>query len=95
MYVVTVEFVLQPGSREAFLPLMLANASQSIKDEPDCLQFDVCRDPANGNRIFLYEVYSDRAGFDTHLASAHFRSFDASVADMIATKTVATFERVK
>ena len=94
MFVVTVTFDVKPECREAFLPVMLANAKTSLNEEPDCHQFDVCIDPNRPNSVFLYELFTDRAAFDDHLSSAHFKSFDAKVADMITGKEVALFERV-
>ncbi len=93
MFVVTVTFTLKPGTRNAFLPLMVENASTSLSDEPGCRQFDVCLcdDPKT---VFLYEVYDDSAAFDAHLESAHFTSFDAAVADMIDAKIVQQFTEV-
>ncbi|MEL6205038.1 MAG: putative quinol monooxygenase [Pseudomonadota bacterium] len=93
MYVVTVLFQIKPGSMAAFMPLMVDNARTSLCNEPGCLQFDVCPDP-NANEVFLYEIYNSRAGFDLHLASPHFQSFDAVVAPMIASKSVRCFDEV-
>ena len=56
--------------------------------------FDVCVDPARDNFVLLYEVYSDRAAFDLHLASEHFAAFDAEVRDWVSAKTVSTFDRL-
>lgn len=91
MYVVTVTFRLHPGQMDAFLPLMTANAATSRGQEPGCHQFDICWD---GDEIFLYEVYEDRAAFDAHLQSVHFKRFDAAVADLIADKKVKLFDEV-
>ena len=91
MYVVTVTFRLHPKSMAAFMPLMLQNAQTSRLQESGCRQFDVCRD---GEGVFLYEVYDDRAAFDAHLESTHFKDFDRAVADMIASKEVRLFEEV-
>jgi quinol monooxygenase YgiN len=52
----------------------------------------VADDPA---AIFLYEVYTHRAAFDAHLATPHFRSFDATVGTWVARKTVRIFERIE
>jgi quinol monooxygenase YgiN len=93
MYVVTVEFTIRPDRLQAFLPLMVANAKASREKEPGCRQFDVCQDPAKPEVIFLYEVYDDRAAFDAHLATAHFKDFDAAVAAMVAGKAVRTYTR--
>ena len=94
MFVVTVTFQIKPDQTERFLPLMKQNAKASLDNEPGCVQFDVCVDEAAGNRIFLYELYVDRAAFDVHLASDHFVEFDQAVASMIETKQVQTFTRI-
>lgn len=94
MYAVTVTFAIHPVHWAAFLPLMKANAETSLRDEPACHRFDLALDPDQPHEMFLYELYTDRAGFDAHLASAHFRTFDAAVAPMIAAKTVRTYREV-
>ena len=91
MYAVTVFLRIKPGSVEAFLPLMLENARTSRQTEGGCQQFDVCRD---GEEVFLYELYDDRAAFEAHLASTHFKAFDAATGDMIVSKEVRLFEDV-
>jgi (4S)-4-hydroxy-5-phosphonooxypentane-2,3-dione isomerase len=88
MYVVVVDFKIKPESLAEFMPLMLENARASRETEAGCRQFDVCVDPADKSRIFLYELYDDRAAFDAHLATAHFKRFDAAVAPMVAAKAV-------
>lgn len=93
MYVITVEFTIHPGRMPVFMPLMVDNARASREQEPGCRQFDVCLDPAAPNIVYLYEVYDDRAAFDAHLATAHFRSFDAAVRDMVAAKAVRSYIR--
>ncbi|MBY6154662.1 antibiotic biosynthesis monooxygenase [Vannielia litorea] len=87
MYVVTVIFEPHTGQMEAFLPLMLENARRSLEDEPGCHRFDVCLTEDRG-RVFLYEIYTDEAAFGVHVETAHFKSFDAAVADMVREKTV-------
>ena len=91
MYVVVATFEIKPEGLEAFLPLIRAQAENSLSKEPDCHCFDVCQD---GTTFLLYELYTDRAAFDAHLASAHFAQFDADVKDLLASKTVATFTRL-
>jgi quinol monooxygenase YgiN len=94
MYAVCVTFKLKGGQAAAFMPLMRENAQTSLATETGCLQFDVLADPAKPDSVFLYEIYSDRAAFDAHLASTHFKSFDAATAAMIAQKDVQTWSEV-
>jgi quinol monooxygenase YgiN len=94
MYAVTVTFDIAPEQIDAFLPLMKQQAETSLAIEKGCLAFDICRDSTRPERVFLYEIYTGKSAFDDHLASVHFREFDAAVQDMVATKTVATFDEV-
>ncbi|MEC8245269.1 MAG: putative quinol monooxygenase [Pseudomonadota bacterium] len=95
MYVITVDFEIDPARIEEFLPLMKANAASSVSDEPGCHLFEVCQDPEAPHRIFLYELYDDRAAFEAHLASTHFKAFDAATADMLLAKSVRAFARLQ
>ncbi len=94
MYVVTVEFEIKPEKLQDFRAQMVANARASREREPGCRQFDVCADPAKPGLIFLYEVYDNRAAFDAHLATEHFKAFDRTVAPWIASKDVRIYERL-
>ena len=86
-WVVTVAFAIQSGFAESFLERLATQAADSLR-EPGCLQFDVCVDPADPHRVFLYEVYESREAFDAHLASAHFTEFDAATRQWVSSKHV-------
>lgn len=94
MYVVTVTFRIKSGHEQAFRERILENARRSLADEVGCHQFDVCESVESGAEIFLYELYADRAAFDAHKASSHFRTFDRATAQMVADKQVACWERL-
>ncbi|MEM7718669.1 MAG: putative quinol monooxygenase [Pseudomonadota bacterium] len=91
MYVVTVTFCLFAEHTEAFLAAIRQNAQQSLSDEPGCHRFDVAIGEDGPTTVFLYELYTDRAAFEAHLASDHFKVFDANAAPWVASKEVATF----
>ncbi len=94
MFAVIVTFRIMPGAMENFLPAVVANARASLEIESECQRFDVCTDPEHPNEVFLYELYNDKAAFDAHLASKHYKAFDRRVADMIAVKDVRTYRGV-
>ena len=93
MFVVTVKFELVPGAEAAFMPLMHTQAKNSLELETECHQFDVCTDPEKPGTVFLYELYSDEAAFQLHLASDHFKQFDADVAALVQDKQVQLYQR--
>jgi autoinducer 2-degrading protein len=91
MFVVTVNFEAYPHEASAFLARVRTQATDSLSNEPGCHHFDVCTDPNQPERVFLYEIYSDEAAFQAHRETAHFKSFDADVATMLRSKAVETW----
>ncbi|MBX2804860.1 MAG: antibiotic biosynthesis monooxygenase [Hyphomicrobiales bacterium] len=86
-YAVFVTFRIKPGQMDAFLPLMVAQARNSIENEPACSIFEVWRMQNDPDIVQLYEIYEDEAAFQAHLASEHFLTFDAAIGGMIAEKS--------
>jgi (4S)-4-hydroxy-5-phosphonooxypentane-2,3-dione isomerase len=82
LFAISVEFHLKQGARAEFRRLIDANAEASVRSEPGCLQFDVLEPEGERDRVLLYEIYSDKAAFDTHLRSEHFRTF-ASASEVL------------
>ena len=72
----------------AFRPLMDRNAVDSCSLEPGCRRFDVLVPEGEQDRIFLYEIYDDRAAFDAHLKTAHFDHFNRMSAELVTSKEV-------
>jgi quinol monooxygenase YgiN len=94
MYVVIVEFKLNADRASEFVALIRENAHTSMQIEQGCRQFDVCCDPKDPAYVFLYEVYDDRAAFEAHLATGHFKTFDRISGPMVSGKKVRLLERV-
>jgi (4S)-4-hydroxy-5-phosphonooxypentane-2,3-dione isomerase len=88
MLALVVEFRIQPEHIEAFDAAIRANAQASLDTEPGCRQFDVCRDPAEPQLFFLYELYDDEAAIQAHLHAPHFLQMDAATAGWVRSKSV-------
>ena len=71
---------VRPALRQRLVAAITAQAAASLECEPGCVQFDVCIDTADPNRVLLYEVYEDEAAFDAHGKTPHFAAWRA-VAD--------------
>ena len=93
MYVITVEFEIHRDHRARFMEAIAANAAASLERESGCRQFDVCVADDDPGKIFLHELYDDRAAFDSHLASDHFKQFDETVRPWVKAKTVGAWRR--
>ena len=92
-FAITVGFELVEGAFAEFHRLVNENAALSVGLEPDCLRFDVLTpvDALGATHVFLYEIYKDRAAFEMHLASAHFRNFDERTRALVLSKTVRAY----
>ena len=93
MFAVFVTFEINPEHRDVFIPRMLKQAEDSLDNEPNCGIFEVWIDSNTPERVQLYEVYTDAAAFDHHLQSAHFLDFAETVAPMVVSRNLTTFDR--
>jgi autoinducer 2-degrading protein len=88
MYALAVTINIKPGFKEKFVAAMLDDARGSVGNEPGCLRFDVIQDEKDPNRIYLHEVYKDRAAFDFHMTTPHFLAWNDAVKDWFASPPV-------
>ncbi len=93
MFVITVNFIINQENINEFEVVMKQQAYNSLHHEEGCLQFDVCFDPQDHRRVFLYEVYESAEAFDIHLKTPHFLHFDKTVKDWLESKVAETWER--
>jgi quinol monooxygenase YgiN len=91
MFVVTVTFKIHDAHIDTFLAALRENAALSRAEEPGCHRFDICRDDGCPGEVFLYELYSDRAAFDAHKATAHYAAFSDATSGWVEDKTVRTY----
>ena len=94
MYVIAVTFLATEADKERFVVRVRQQARDSLEREPGCHQFDVCVDPGDARRVFLYELYDDEAAFQAHLASDHFKDFDRTTAGWFEDKQVQAWQRL-
>lgn len=69
---------------EAFKAASLANAEAS-RQEPGITRFDLLQQVDDLTRFILYEEYVDVAATEAHKTTAHYLTWRATVADLMAT----------
>lgn len=96
MIAVCVSIAVKKGMETRLLEAVSIQAQRSLAREPDCRRFDVSHRIGEDtcHEIFLYELYTDKAAFEAHLATPHFLSFDHSSADCIKRKNVLIYDLV-
>jgi quinol monooxygenase YgiN len=88
MHVVVVTIDVKLEAKDGFVAATLENARSSVAGEPGCSQFDVVQDERNPTRIYLYEVYRDKAAFEIHMTMAHYFAWRDTVKDLFAAPPV-------
>jgi autoinducer 2-degrading protein len=95
MFYVTVLFEVDDRHLPEFIDAVRLQARDSLELEKDCRRFDVCIDPYDLLGGLLYEIYTDKAAFDVHLKTGHFKAFDQSVRNGLVSKKVESWERLQ
>ena len=71
MFAIFASISIKPERREQFISTITDTARCSVRSEPGCVPFDVFQDVIDENLYHLYEVYTDEAAFEAHLATPH------------------------
>ena len=85
MYVVCVTVWVVPGKEQDFIAATRAN-HLGTRTEPGNLRFDVLQREDDPTQFFLYEAYRSAEDFATHQKTAHYLTWRATVANMMAQK---------
>ena len=78
-----VELKMKDGQRDAFVDRVRQHGEICLDQEPGCLQFDVLVPTDGSNRVFLYEVYTDQAAIEAHMATPHMAEYRRDTDPMI------------
>ena len=92
MIVLAVEFKIHPANADQFREAILKQAANSLSQEPDCYQFDVCfglDDPAH---CFLYEKYADEAALEVHRNTPYFAQFKKDITPWVESKEAKSWQ---
>jgi (4S)-4-hydroxy-5-phosphonooxypentane-2,3-dione isomerase len=67
MYSVLSHLTIKPHHVDEFVTLIREHASETLRDEPGTLRFDVIQDETTANHFYVHETYVDEAAFQTHM----------------------------
>jgi quinol monooxygenase YgiN len=81
---IVARFVPKAGE-EARVEAILRGMVASTRREPGCRRYDFYRASAAGGTLFcLIEQYSGEEAIEAHRATPHYKSYRASIADLLA-----------
>jgi quinol monooxygenase YgiN len=83
MFAIYVTINVKPNCMEKFLAACIEEGKASVRDEPDCLRFEILRDKNDPNRVCFMEVFKDEQSLQTHWETPHFTEMWDTIEDMI------------
>lgn len=89
MHIVHVHVHVKPASVDAFIAATRANARESVQ-EPGIARFDVVQAKDDPCRFVLVEAYLSAEDPARHKATEHYKTWRATVAEMMAEPRSAT-----
>jgi (4S)-4-hydroxy-5-phosphonooxypentane-2,3-dione isomerase len=75
-YHVVTAYDLHSERVDEFVQVVIGDARTSLAQESGTRRFDITVDDSNSSRVYLDEVYDDRAAFSYHLSGSSFAAFD-------------------
>jgi quinol monooxygenase YgiN len=75
-------FEVLPG-HEARMRALMAQLTRDVRAEPGNLRFVAYTLATNPRAYHVDEIYSDEAAFQAHIASAHGKAFNATIAELV------------
>ena len=93
-FAVTVRYQIDPNQFDPFTKRIVQFSAAALEKEAGCLRCDVATDARLLGEVFLYKIFENRAAYEAHLMTPHYRECDAATAGMIRTKVLQTYSRV-
>lgn len=86
MLAVIVDFEAHDGKGDEVREVLQLQARNSLEKESGCRYFDLCADPDDPHKFFLYEVYDDQAAIDAHGQTGHYAAFRANIDPLLKSR---------
>lgn len=94
MIAIIVDFEAHPGKGDEVREILKTQAKNSLEKEPGCKYFDLCGDPDDNHKYFLYELYDDEAAVEAHGQTEHYASFRAAIDPLLKSRNRREMKRL-
>lgn len=94
MLAIIVDLEAEPGKGDELRDAIQTQARDSLENEDGCRHFDVCADPENPDRFFLYELYDDQAAVEAHRQTPYYIKFRESIETVVKSRDLRLWSRL-
>lgn len=77
------ELEIDPAQIDAYTSALKEEISTSIRVEPGVLSLYAVAIKAHPNQIRIFEQYADRAAYESHIQSSHFKKYKSETQGMV------------
>ena len=77
------KIVVDPTQLQSYRAALNEQMTTAIRVEPGVLTYYAVADKENPSHITILEIYADTAAYQSHIETAHFKKYKATVQNMV------------
>ena len=74
---------VDPAQLDKYNAALKEQMATAVKVEPGVLSYYAVADKADPSHITIFEIYADTAAYQSHIQTAHFKKYKATVQNMV------------
>ncbi len=74
---------VDPAQLDSYNAALREQMTTAVKVEPGVLSYYAVADKADPSHITIFEIYADTAAYQSHIQTAHFKKYKATVQNMV------------
>lgn len=74
---------VDPAQLDAYNVALKEQMTMAVREEPGVLTYYAVADKNNPSHITILEIYADTAAYQSHIQTAHFKEYKATVQNMV------------
>ncbi|GAA3975782.1 hypothetical protein GCM10022210_27930 [Mucilaginibacter dorajii] len=79
----TAKIEVDPAQLEQYNAALKEQMKMAVSEEPGVLSYYAVADKEHPSHITILEIYADSAAYKSHIETAHFKKYKATVKDMV------------
>lgn len=82
-YVRIARIVVDSAQLEAYRAALKEGIETAVRVEPGVLSLQAVYDSNHPTQVTVFEIYADKAAYESHIQTAHFKKYKSTTRDMV------------
>ena len=87
-YIRIANIIVDSSKLESYKAALKEQAETAVRIEPGVLMLYAVYDKNNSTHITVFEIYADKAAYQSHIQTAHFKKYKSTVESMVKSLTL-------